>query len=58
MIRTEESKNFEGRYQDVKGLYKLLTNEEKQAIEDFKADNLAHGENDMNDYEMSGYLSR
>ena len=35
-----------------------MTNEEKQAIEDFKADNLAHGENELGEYEMTGYLSR
>lgn len=58
MVNTEDSKAFEGRFEEIRGLHKLLTNEEKQQIEDFKADNLAHGENDMDDYEMSGYLSR
>ena len=58
MVKTEESKAYKGRFEEIRGLHKLMTNEEKAAIEEFKADNLAHGENDIDDYEMTGYLSR
>ena len=58
MVQTEESKAHDGRFEEIRGLYKLMTNEEKQAIEDFKATNTAHPENEIDNYEMTGYLTR
>ena len=58
MVATEESKEFENRFEHVRLMNKLLTNEEKRQIEEFKADNLIHGENELDNYEMTGYLSR
>lgn len=45
-------------YNQIKSLKKLMTNEEKEAIQNFKIENNDNGLNDPENYDQTGYMSR
>ena len=57
-VTTETSKLEGGRWDEVRNIKKLLTNQEKAEILDFKQDQVDHGINNPNEYDHSGYMSR
>lgn len=54
----DESKEFHGRWNDVREIDSLLTNAQKQELLTEKGENLEQGRNDPMPYEQVGYMSR
>jgi hypothetical protein len=54
----KQSKNYNGRYNQIEKLDRLLTNDEKQEIEDEKAFNLENATNDPWPVEQVDYMKR
>lgn len=56
--KTDVSKDYKNRWNEVRSIKRLLTNEEKEEIETFKDYNLDNGVNNPDDYDHSGYMMR
>ena len=56
--RSDESRADNNMYDQVKSLHKLMTNEEKEALQNYKTENTDNGLNDPEDYDQTGYMSR
>lgn len=56
--KTDVSKAYKNRWDEVRSMKRLLTNEEKEEIETFKDYNLDNGVNNPDDYDHSGYMMR
>lgn len=56
--KMDESRATNNMYDEIKTLNKLMTNDEKEALQNFKVENTDNGLNDPENYDQTGYMSR